>query len=276
MTKSAKQQFLWLLLIGMAFKFVPANAQVRIGPDNSVAVNAGAMLEIASSTAGAGFLPPKVALTSTAVWTLAGTAVDGMMVYNTSPTIIGGTSGASVGIYAWYSGKWNRMVDDATQAGLPKAVVYATVAQGGTAINGGFALGTNYALKHDVVELNRGLTLSADGAQMTIITAGFYLITVSVSVYDAAGGSGSTTGQRYVSIVKNTAYDSNFILSTGTQLAATAFNSYGYNSMTASGFSYLAAGDTLVSNFYQDSAYTNVVTQPATGTIRMEVTMFSN
>jgi hypothetical protein len=274
-----RQNFLRVLVIGMIFKFTPVNAQVRIGPDNSAAVQSGAMLELVSSTAGAGFLPPKVALTSTTVWTLAGTAVDGMVVYNTSPTITGGTSGASVGIYVWYSGKWNRMVDEAAQAGLPKAVLRTTIAQGGGAANGGFIANTSYALKHDVVELNRGLSLSADGAKITILTAGFYLISTSVSFCDAPGGSGSAIGQRYTSIVINGNYDSGTYIMNGTggiQIAATAFTSSGLNSMTTSAFKYLAVGDTIICDVFQGTTYTNVITQPSTGTMRLEATMFSN
>lgn len=84
-------------------------AQVKIGFDHSSA-DAAAMLEVASpATMPKGFLPPRVALSNTATWGLNGSAVSGMIVYNTNASL--GSDG--VGLYVWVTNRWAKLTVDA-------------------------------------------------------------------------------------------------------------------------------------------------------------------
>ncbi|MCF2445026.1 hypothetical protein L0657_13750 [Dyadobacter sp. CY345] len=83
-------------------------AQVKIG-DNPTAINAGSALEIESTNRG--LLMPRISLTNTTTWGLAGTAVAGMHVYNTnaaiaSSNILYPTLVAKIGEYYWDGTGW--------------------------------------------------------------------------------------------------------------------------------------------------------------------------
>lgn len=80
-------------------------AQQKIG-SNLGTLNPGAVLELESSNRG--FLPSRVALTASNVWSLNGTATNGMLVYNTA-TVTGGNA-LTPGYYIWQDGSWVRIV----------------------------------------------------------------------------------------------------------------------------------------------------------------------
>ncbi|WP_138994619.1 hypothetical protein [Larkinella sp. C7] len=86
---------------------VTAQAQVKIG-NNPTTINAGSILEM--ETTNKGMLMPRVALSSTTVWGLAGTAAAGMIVYNTADAGSGNTAVVANTLYAWSGTSWERIV----------------------------------------------------------------------------------------------------------------------------------------------------------------------
>lgn len=74
--------------------------------------NSGAILDVES--ANKGILHPRVPLTSTTVWGLAGTSTAGMVVYNNSAAIVAGSASypiaaGGIGLYYWDGGGWVAM-----------------------------------------------------------------------------------------------------------------------------------------------------------------------
>lgn len=83
-------------------------AQVKVG-DNPTTINAGSALEIESTNKG--LLMPRISLTNTTTWGLAGTAAAGMHVYNTNMVITSTnttypTLAAKIGEYYWDGTGW--------------------------------------------------------------------------------------------------------------------------------------------------------------------------
>jgi len=262
-----------LMVAVMGLIAISATAQLRIGPDNSVAVTSGAMLEVVSpATSPMGFLPPRIALADVSVWGLAGTATAGMIIYNTSTGTIGGTG---TGLYI-YGTKWVRMVDVQTLALLPRAVMSQTINQGGTAAFGGFLQNRNYAVKYNLVDTNTGVNISTDGATFIIVTPGLYIITTSLRVNEKSGGNTSTPiGERYLAIGKNITYDPTSYL-TSSAIAASSMGlgaSSGINCLSATAILSLVAGDTISTIFFQGSAYDGVMTDVSVGTNKMGISM---
>ncbi|MCF2491469.1 tail fiber domain-containing protein [Dyadobacter sp. CY347] len=92
-----------VLTAGLAFEGTSAFAQVKVG-DNPQTINAASALEIESSTKG--LLLPRVSLNSTSDWSLDGTPVAGMQVYNMNPDIKSATINEGVGVYYWDGLSW--------------------------------------------------------------------------------------------------------------------------------------------------------------------------
>jgi len=87
---------------------VRSSGNVGIG---TTAPHPAAILELQATNKG--FLPTRVALTSATSWfPLAGTSVDGMLVYNTA-TAGTGQNAVSPGYYYWYAGRWRRITGNA-------------------------------------------------------------------------------------------------------------------------------------------------------------------
>lgn len=103
-----KTILLSLLLSVVSFTI---KAQVKIG-NNPTAINGGSVLEIESTNKG--LLFTRVSLSSTTSWSLAGTAVNGMMVYNTNASITQGSTAyptikGGKGMYYWDGIGWVTM-----------------------------------------------------------------------------------------------------------------------------------------------------------------------
>ncbi|XZF15187.1 beta strand repeat-containing protein [Chitinophagaceae bacterium MMS25-I14] len=100
-----------LFLITVVFSPFALHAQQRISDGTASAqISDAAVLELQSSNKG--FLPTRVALTDRLTWSpMAGTAVKGMIVYNTA---IGGVNGLDTGLVVW-EGAWNPL-SNASQA----------------------------------------------------------------------------------------------------------------------------------------------------------------
>jgi hypothetical protein len=77
-------------------------AQITIGLER--APHAGAVLELVSNNT-RGLLMPAVTLTSSTVWGLGGSPVEGMVVYNDNASLAGGLKGK--GLYVWIDGGWH-------------------------------------------------------------------------------------------------------------------------------------------------------------------------
>ncbi len=102
-----------LISICVALIMVATNlqSQVVIGKDKTP--HTGSVLEVNNNSTNKGILLPKVSLTATGIWGLAGTdaAEKGMVVFNTNKTISG--SGANgEGLYYWNGAKWMWMAQD--------------------------------------------------------------------------------------------------------------------------------------------------------------------
>lgn len=97
-----------LTIIALLFTSSALFAQVKVG-DNPTVINAGSALEIESTNKG--LLMPRVSLTNTTTWGLAGTAAAGMHVYNTNVAITSTnttypTLTAKIGEYYWDGTGW--------------------------------------------------------------------------------------------------------------------------------------------------------------------------
>lgn len=143
-----------------------ANAQVKIG-DNPNTINANSLLELESSNKG--FLPPRVALNSTAsVAPLTGTVTAGMMVYSTGGTL-------ADGYYYWNGTAWRLVATSELN----------TVTQSATATltkNETFVLASN-----DITLTLPAVTASDNGLSITIKNVGSH-----VDLVTAKGNSGAT------------------------------------------------------------------------------------
>ncbi|GAB3996514.1 hypothetical protein GCM10028807_39290 [Spirosoma daeguense] len=101
----------FLLVTSLVIGRHDAHAQLRIGT-SSTPINPGASLDVVGQPTGTttyqGLLLPRVVLTNYATWSLAGSPVDGMLVFNTATTT--GDFSVSPGIYCWYNVQWNRQL----------------------------------------------------------------------------------------------------------------------------------------------------------------------
>lgn len=97
-----------MIAAAMIFGTSSAFAQVKIG-DNPTTINAGSVLEMESTNKG--LLMPRVSLTNTTTWGLAGTQAAGMHVYNTNTAITSSNLdypalAAKIGEYYWDGTGW--------------------------------------------------------------------------------------------------------------------------------------------------------------------------
>ena len=102
-----KVLFLMFLLLLMGLGAAGVKAQVRIG--GNAAPNASAVLDLNAddtNTGTKGLALPRVSLTNVSTPLTGTPVVNGMLVYNTNPTTIGGTG---VGIYCWTASAWKRV-----------------------------------------------------------------------------------------------------------------------------------------------------------------------
>lgn len=96
------KRFIFFVLLVCAFGSAELSAQVKIG--DTTASHDGAALHLESQDKW-GLLLPRLELSDAAVWALNGTAVDGMMVFNTGASTSAGLAGK--GVYVWYGNAWN-------------------------------------------------------------------------------------------------------------------------------------------------------------------------
>jgi hypothetical protein len=143
-----------------------ANAQVKIG-DNPNTINANSLLELESTNKG--FLPPRVALNSTAsVAPLTGTVTAGMLVYSTGGTL-------ADGYYYWNGTAWRLVATSELNTVTKSATTTLTK-------NETFVLASN-----DITLTLPAITSSDNGLSITIKNVGSH-----VDLVTAKGNSGAT------------------------------------------------------------------------------------
>jgi hypothetical protein len=166
------------LLLACLFA-VYANAQVKIG-DNPNTINSNSLLELESTNKG--FLPPRVALNSTAsVAPLTGTVTAGMLVYSTGGSL-------ADGYYYWNGTAW-RLLETSELNTVTKSAT-ATLTKTET-----FVLASN-----DITLTLPAVTASDNGLSITIKNVGSHVHLVTVKGNSGAIIDGDTmiTLTRYV------------------------------------------------------------------------------
>ncbi|HUP10961.1 MAG TPA: hypothetical protein VM187_02070 [Niastella sp.] len=143
-----------------------ANAQVKIG-DNPNTINANSLLELESTNKG--FLPPRVALNSTAsIAPLTGAVTAGMMVYSTGGTL-------ADGYYYWNGTAWRLVATSELNTVAKSATTTLTK-------NETFVLASN-----NIILTLPAITASDNGLSITIKNVGSH-----VDLVTAKGNSGAT------------------------------------------------------------------------------------
>lgn len=155
------------------------NAQVKIG-DNPNTINANSLLELESTNKG--FLPPRVALNSTAsVAPLTGTVTPGMMVYSSGGTL-------TDGYYYWNGAAWRLVATNELNTVTKSATTTLTKMET-------FVLASN-----DITLTLPAVTASDNGLSITIKNVGSHthLVTVTGNGGATIDGKSTTALTRYV------------------------------------------------------------------------------
>jgi hypothetical protein len=156
-----------------------ANAQVKIG-DNPNTINANSLLELESTNKG--FLPPRVALNSTAsVAPLTGTVTAGMLVYSTGGTL-------ADGYYYWNGTAWKLVATSELNTVTKSATTTLTKSET-------FVLASN-----DITLTLPAITASDNGLSITVKNVGSHVDLVTVKGSSSATIDGDTISNltRYV------------------------------------------------------------------------------
>ncbi|MBD2757498.1 tail fiber domain-containing protein [Spirosoma validum] len=152
-----------------------AQAQVKVG-DNPGVINGGSALEVESTNKG--LLMPRISLTTTTTWGLAGTAVAGMSVYNSNSGITSSNTSypaSGVGEYYWDGTGWVSKKSGAASS--------AVAADNGLTVGynsaGNIGLGGTLAKNTDVATAgfnqsfsgtgNFGIGTNAPGSKLTVV-----------------------------------------------------------------------------------------------------------
>ena len=155
-----------LLSIVLLLILASAHAQVKIG-NNPATINANSLLELESTNKG--FLPPRVALNSTAsVAPLTGTVTAGMLVYSTGGTL-------ADGYYYWNGTAWRLVATPELNTVTKSATTTLTKTET-------FVLASN-----DITLTLPAVTASDNGLSITIKNVGSHTHLVTIK-----GNSGAT------------------------------------------------------------------------------------
>lgn len=111
----------------MLFSTTEVSAQVKVG-DNPTTINPGSVMELESTNKG--LMMPRISLTNTTTWGLAGTAAAGMHVYNTNTGITSSNAAypilaAKIGEYYWDGTGWVALAPVGSQSAVAQAKVSA-------------------------------------------------------------------------------------------------------------------------------------------------------
>ena len=152
-------------------------SQVKIG-DNPTAINAGSVLELESTNKG--LLMPRISLTNTTTWGLAGTAAAGMHVYNTNTSITAGSANyptlvSKIGEYYWDGSGWVALVPAKSCASFD---VKGTVSQS-IPVYGPSDIPVGVVLKPDSVAYDPTGAFNTATGEYTVPATGFYSFSIS-------------------------------------------------------------------------------------------------
>jgi hypothetical protein len=170
-----------------------AQAQVTIGANTDP--HTGAVLELISN-GNRGFLLPKINLTTEAAWVLAGTAVEGMMVFNDAATLDG------KGIYVWLDdAKWHS-AQNFSSAVAPINLGSITLSPAGLSFNKNNVFTASVPASIDAASYEWEITGAAGGIlgssntnviSLVGITTGTYTIKVKAINSQGVWGGDTTT-----------------------------------------------------------------------------------
>ncbi len=183
---------IYLTLFGL-FISITSLAQTGIG---TTSPNASAKLEVSSTTQG--FLPPRVALTASNVFSpITGTAASaaGLIVYNTN-TAGTAPNNVSPGYYFWNGSAWINMIGSTTSSTITGNGTTSTIANFGSVIN---EQTSNYTLTNsdngEIVIINSS---SATTITVPSLSVGFNCLIVQRGTGQiTVSGSGVTINNRY-------------------------------------------------------------------------------
>ncbi len=183
---------LYLTLFGL-FISITSLAQTGIG---TTSPNASAKLEVSSTTQG--FLPPRVALTASNVFSpITGTAASaaGLIVYNTN-TAGTAPNNVSPGYYFWNGSAWINMIGSTTSSTITGNGTTSTIANFGSVIN---EQTSNYTLTNsdngEIIIINSS---SATTITVPSLSVGFNCLIVQRGTGQiTVTGSGVTINNRY-------------------------------------------------------------------------------
>ena len=151
--------FSLLFIIFLSFIVVPVIAQSKIG-DNPTTIEQGSLLELESLSKGLRL--PRIPLNDVHRWTLDGTAVSGMLIFNETGT-------APKGLYYWSMDlmQWVRLVNSTELAALITAgTTVSNVSANNTlstTVNGMTSLGVDIIRNNSLSIINGTLTSNVNG-----------------------------------------------------------------------------------------------------------------
>jgi hypothetical protein len=211
--------------------------RIRIDAAGNIGIGAAsnncAILDM-SSIADRGMLIPKLALTSLTTYAPAtGTAVDGMLIYNTTNTIGGGR-----GLYYWstFATKWVNILDNASPG-------IAWFTEGNTGL---VDATNNYLGTLDATPVKFVSGASGPNVRMTIAAAGTVGINATPSTNYQLYVSDNSTTDADASIFGEATGNAKTFGVYGKSAAATGYGVYGINS-NASGNAIIGAGNGIAS-----------------------------
>jgi hypothetical protein len=221
------------LFLALLFVAGTVQAQTKLG-NNPKVVQAASLLELESATKGLRL--PRIALNDVSQWTLDGTAVSGMLIYNESGSV-------AKGIYYWNTtlSQWVRVVNTteltALTLGAPSSTSYANGGYiSGNVLYLAYADGTNPGLLSTTNQtfagaktfnsnVSVGGTLGVTGNQTN---TGSFSQTGTGTFSTGTGAvslNGATTAAGSLTVTGTTALNGNTTLATGKTLTLTGLNS---------------------------------------------------
>lgn len=238
-----------LVLIALLAGTLAARAQVKIG-NSPTTINGGSVLELESTDQG--LMMPRINLTNTTTWGLAGTPAAGMHVYNTNMTITSSntsypTLAAKKGEYYWDGTGWVALAPVGTQ-------MVSTAFSGNVAVAQTIPANVLTKMNYTAESYDRGNDYNTSLSTFTVPSAGIYQITACIT-----WGITAITGTigRSIRLYKNGAQINGGLVSSN-MTAGVAYAGCGSTNVL------LAAGDVI--ELYTHVGSTAITINPGNGT----------
>lgn len=177
-----------LLIVFLSFLYVPVNAQSKIG-DNPMTIQQGSLLELESLSKGLRL--PRIPINDVHSWTLDGTAVSGMLIFNETGT-------APKGLYYWSMDlmQWVNVVNTTELAALITAgTTVSNVSANNklsTTVNGVSGLGVDIIQNNSLSIVNGILTTAVNGV---ISSSGVNVLSLANNGLSSANGNVQLGGE---------------------------------------------------------------------------------